>query len=180
MTTGIIYRIIDNTNNNIYYGSTTRTIGERKAEHKYQYKQFCQNKRSFTTVYDILKNNNWTIEIVENCLENLKEREGWYIENNNCVNKRIESRTLNKYYNDILKPYRQNISYYCKVCNCDVKVGEVKRHEKTKKHLGLERKKRQRTVDPNEKILCECGVYYTRQHKSRHMKTIKHNSIIGK
>ena len=37
---GKIYKIIDNTNNNIYYGSTCQKLKERKAQHIRGYKQY--------------------------------------------------------------------------------------------------------------------------------------------
>lgn len=177
MSSGIIYKIFDNTNDNVYYGSTTRELRFRKAEHKNQYKQYCDGVRTFTTCYDILKNNDWGIEIVEKCSSGLRERERWFIENNKCVNKRIEGRTLNEYYVDVLKPHRQSLAYYCETCNCNVIIGEKSRHEKTNKHLGIPKKKREITKSNKDIIICECGLNYTRAHKLRHQNSKKHLSF---
>lgn len=175
MSSGIIYKIFDNTNDNVYYGSTTQELSHRKAQHKNQYKQYCNGLRTFTTCYDILKNNDWGIEIVEKCSLDLRKRERWYIENNKCVNKRIEGRTLNEYYIEILKPQR-SIAYYCETCKCDILSGEKNRHEKSKKHLSIPKKKREITKSNKDIIICECGLTYTRGHKLRHLNSKKHLS----
>lgn len=175
--TGIIYKITDNTNDNVYYGSTIRKLSERKAEHKYQYKQYCEGKRGFTTAYDILKNNDWKIELVEECTDDLVKRERWYIENNECLNKRVEGRNLQEYYIQVLKPARQEF-YFCETCQKNVKNHLQKSHEKSKLHLGIPKNKRPLLLNPKDKILCECGIEYTRNHKQRHMNTQQHKDLI--
>ena len=58
---GKIYKIIDNTNNNVYIGSTCElTLASRLAKHIQRYKRFLEDKTIFgyTRSLDILKNNN--------------------------------------------------------------------------------------------------------------------------
>ena len=91
---GKIYKIVDDSNNNVYYGSTIeKYISNRLGGHKKDYNGFLLNKREYRTSYDILKNNNYHIELVErvNCNNKfqLHERERYYIENFKCVNKNI-------------------------------------------------------------------------------------------
>jgi predicted GIY-YIG superfamily endonuclease len=52
-----IYKIIDNTNNNIYIGSTCEpTLARRLAKHLGNYKHYLKTKNcSFTTSFDIIK-----------------------------------------------------------------------------------------------------------------------------
>jgi len=66
-----------------YYGSTTRALHYRKAEHKY--------KKGRYYSHQIIELGNWTMQIVElfpcKTKAELLWRERWWIENNECVNK---------------------------------------------------------------------------------------------
>ena len=101
LNNGKIYKIVDNINQNVYIGSTCKTLKTRLTNHKGSYKLFlkglCNNVRSF----DILKNNDYKIELLENCdiktKQELLARERFYIDNNECVNKIIPGRTQKEY-----------------------------------------------------------------------------------
>jgi len=90
---GKIYKIVDNTNDNVYYGSTVKTLEERLTTHKF-YKS-CRSKL-------IIDNGDYNIILVENypceSKEQLELRERYYIENNKCVNKNIPGRTHAEWY----------------------------------------------------------------------------------
>lgn len=100
---GKIYKIINTTNDLIYYGSTIRDLNKRFNHHKNCYK----NKDDNITVYQIFDKygiENCKIELVENYPCNSKRelelREGYYIKNNNCVNIKILGKTRKEYYNE--------------------------------------------------------------------------------
>ena len=99
---GKIYKIIDNTNGNIYIGSTTKTLEERLRKHKSDSNCVSRN---------IIKNNDFKIELIENYpCENKKqllERERYYIENNECINKKIPGRTSYEYRKIYYKDNKQ-------------------------------------------------------------------------
>jgi len=79
-----IYKIIDNTNDNIYIGITTKKyLCDRLAGHNYDYKKTRRN----CTSSEILKNNDYKIELIETTDD--KTRERYWIENSECVNKII-------------------------------------------------------------------------------------------
>ena len=88
-----IYRIIDNTNGNIYIGKTTRTLRQRLAGHKYDFKigKSCSSQ-------EILKNGDYKIELIEETEDESRER--YYIENTQCVNKNIPGRTHEERYKE--------------------------------------------------------------------------------
>ena len=92
-----IYQIKDNTNNNVYIGSTCKTLNERLSVHKSSYKRFLKGLHNNTRSFDIIKNNDYKIELLEKCKiktkEELHERERFFIQNNECVNKTIPGRT---------------------------------------------------------------------------------------
>ncbi len=86
-TNGKIYKIIDNTNGNIYIGSTIRSLKRRLQLHIHDLK-----KKVYLTSSEIIKNGNYKIELIENYScnndEELRKREQYYIDNNKCVNKK--------------------------------------------------------------------------------------------
>jgi hypothetical protein len=101
-----IYKVIDKTNGNIYIGSTCEpTLARRLAGHRGDYKRYLDGKFRFVTSFEILKNGNYEIVLLEECKDitskdQLHKRERFYIENNVCVNRNIPSRTQKEYYKD--------------------------------------------------------------------------------
>jgi len=103
-TTGKIYCIRCYDNSDVYYGSTTEALCERMAKHRNGYKRYLQGNYGNTTSNVILQYGSAYIELCENYACNSKEelnaREGDWIRNNPCVNKRIEGRTTKEYYEE--------------------------------------------------------------------------------
>ena len=87
---GKIYKIIDNTNNNIYVGSTTQTLSNRLKGHIGHYKNYLVGKARKCMSYDILKNNDYKIISIEEypCenREQLRIREQYWIDTLKCIN----------------------------------------------------------------------------------------------
>ena len=99
---GKIYKIVDNTNNNIYVGSTTKKyLSDRLSSHNSDYRRFKKINKGYITSFEILKNNNFDIILLElvncNSKDELKSRERFYIETLDCVNKNIPGRTNKEY-----------------------------------------------------------------------------------
>lgn len=200
---GKVYKIIDNTNGNIYIGSTCKTLSQRLAQHRCSYKRYLEGKGNNIKSFDILKNEDYNIILLEKCenissKEELLSRERHYIDNLECVNKNIPGRTQKEYYeankNDILEYYkkyretniddikehrklyyqtnkdeiqqlnkkyreenkeelkqyhkkyyndnkeqinhtRKNMKVFCEKCKCEIRKDDMKRHEKTQKHI---------------------------------------------
>ena len=88
-----IYRIVDNTNGNIYIGKTKYTLKERFAKHKYDFKigPSCMSR-------EIIKNGDYKIELIEETQD--KTRERYWIENTDCINKYIPGRTKKEWNAD--------------------------------------------------------------------------------
>mgnify|MGYP003632647657 CR=1 FL=1 len=83
---GKIYKLIDNTNGNIYIGSTIQSLANRKSQHKRETisgRNKCISKL-------IIKNGNYDIILIENypckSREELLMRERYYIDNTDCIN----------------------------------------------------------------------------------------------
>ncbi len=111
---GKVYRIFSFETDDEYYGSTIETLSVRMAKHRYNYKKYKNGQGGFCTAFKILEYESARIELVEyfpcNTKEELLQREGFYIRNNNCVNKCIAGRTLKEYREtnkDKIKEYRE-------------------------------------------------------------------------
>jgi hypothetical protein len=98
-----IYKIVDNTNGNIYVGSTCEpTLARRLSGHVGAYKTYLNGSGSCITSFQILQNKNYEIVLLENCenifsRDELKSRERHYIETLSCVNKNIPLRTAKEW-----------------------------------------------------------------------------------
>jgi len=81
-----IYKIIDNTNGNIYIGKTIQTLKRRLHHHK-SHKE-CVSR-------EIIKNGDYKIELIEETFDTSRER--YWVENTECINKKIQGRTGKEY-----------------------------------------------------------------------------------
>jgi len=101
---GKIYKIVCDTLNLTYYGSTIEpTVAKRLTKHISNYKDYIKNgKWGCMTSFKLFENNNYNIFLVENfpcnSRDELLARERFYIENNECVNKVIPCRTVKERY----------------------------------------------------------------------------------
>jgi hypothetical protein len=182
---GKIYKIVDNTNGNIYVGSTTEpTVARRLATHRSNYKSYLDGKCQYMSSYKILENGDFDIVLVENCpcdtKDELFKRERHYIETLDCVNKNIPGRTKKEWYNE----------------NKDVKLDRAKKYYTENKEKVLEYQNKFRLENKEsiakykkdyfgknkahlcQKLLCECGKNYTIGHKKRHEKTNRHQNYL--
>ncbi len=84
---GKIYKLIDNTNGNIYIGSTIQSLANRKSKHKQATIKKINKCRSKL----IIDNGDYDIILIENypcsSKEELLARERYFIENTECINK---------------------------------------------------------------------------------------------
>mgnify|MGYP003661972404 CR=1 FL=1 len=151
---GKIYKIYDNTNGNVYYGSTTQILSKRKNKHKADYNQYKNEKmgRNYKS-FDIIENNDYSISLVEEypCKSKLEleKRERYYIENYECINKQIPTRTLKEWCEenkDKIKKtkdkYRnkdENKNITCQFCSTIImRKEDIPRHHKTKKCIKFQ------------------------------------------
>jgi hypothetical protein len=148
---GKIYKIIDNTTNNIYIGSTCEPILTRRlTKHVGNYREYLKGKHNYITSFKIFENADYNIILIENYPCNSKDeliaRERYYIENTVCVNKSIPGRTKREYrcdnaekINEYSKQYyKDNKEKICRkfecYCGSIVRVYHKSDHFKTKKH----------------------------------------------
>jgi hypothetical protein len=98
-----IYKLTSSNSNEIYIGSTTLKLSNRKAHHIRAYRVYLLGKRRYITSFKIIEyGGDIDICLLEeyscNNKELLHQRERFYIENNCCVNKIIPTRSVKEYY----------------------------------------------------------------------------------
>lgn len=131
-STGKIYKVVCSETNRIYIGSTKHTLKQRLARHKSS-SNSCRTK-------DFI---NPTIHLLEdyscNNRNELSIRERYYVENNDCVNLAIPSRTKKEYNKEYGKQwYIDNAEKLNERFNCDCGGSYSRKHKtdhlKTNKH----------------------------------------------
>jgi len=123
-----IYFIVD-INGLVYIGSTIQELKDRFASHKSIKKYNTDNTRS-----SILDLDNSIIECIEECTEDMrKERESYWINNIDCVNKIKYDFDSKKYKKEYSEKNREKKKEYMK---------EYEKLEKRKEYLEKNREKR--------------------------------------
>jgi hypothetical protein len=150
---GKIYKIVDNGYNKCYIGSTIEALSSRMAKHRSGYRNYLSGGNSHyrCNVWDMFDEydlENCKIELIEefpceNKMQLLK-REGFHIQNTNCVNKRVEGRTKQEYMFEYNAQYRENNKQklkehnsekiVCEICQSCYRRDNRSHHEKSLKH----------------------------------------------
>eukprot|EP01080_Neovahlkampfia_damariscottae_P011441 gene11441-gene4549 len=144
-----IYKIVCNTTGLIYVGATCKPrLCQRLNQHVQDIKRYKKGKYRYMTSFKVLEINNYSIILLEEIKycenkDQLNYYERKWIEQIDCVNKVIPSRTqkeykeCNKYkIEQYQKQYYQDnlsIKYKCD-CGSILSIGKKVRHEKTIKH----------------------------------------------
>ena len=160
-----------------YYGSTTQPL----------YKRFHQHKKLNCSSKNIIETGEAIIVLVElfSCKskEELFSRERWFIENNECVNKNIPTRTDKEYRidnaNKINERHRQYRLDNNKEKDKQYRLDNIdKINERDRQYRQVNRDK----INENhkEKMTCECGAICRKYGLSRHIKTEKHKLFLLK
>jgi hypothetical protein len=165
---GKIYKIVDNTSELVYVGSTTEpTLAMRLAKHVASYKQWKQGKSNFVSSYNIIENGDYTIVLLEDfpCenSDQLRAREQYYKETLKTNNKNnpysgLTNQDYHKQY------YEENIN---KILEYQ-KIYQKKYREENKEQINEKQK---------EKHTCSCGGKFTTQNKNQHLKSLKHQAF---
>ena len=128
---GKIYQIIDNTNDNIYVESICKKLCQRLAQHRKNYNYYVNNKYHYFSSYEILKNSDYKILLLEEfpCenIEQLRKKEGYYIQTLECVNKQIAGRTKREYKEANKEQIQEYIKEY-RVANKEAIFQKVKQY----------------------------------------------------
>ena len=186
---GKIYKIWSPMGKEIYIGSTIQSLYARKSQHKRCMK--CSSKILFEKYDDV------RIELIEyfpcNNKEELDKKEGFYIRNNDCINKNIAGRTEKEYYEDNkekIKEYLQDNKEKIKEQKKEYyednkdKIKEYRDNNKEKKKEYMkeyyEDNKEKIKENNQKKITCVCGRTISFQEKTRHERSKIHQNFIMK
>ena len=145
---GKIYKISNNLLT--YIGSTCENLNKRLNRHERHYKSFLDGKHNYLSSFDIIKDGEYKIELIENFSCNSKselcERENHFLKSIECINKYKSFRTLE----DKLEQRKKD--------NLLFRLNSPEKY-----HLCQERR--------NIKWICKCGNECSKRNKARHIKT---------
>jgi len=171
---GRVYKIIDNTNNNVYIGSTKKPLRLRLQQHKANYKSYLKGGTNYIKSFDIIKNDDYKIEELEFIeYENKKElylREKFYIKNNDCINKNITGRSKKEYYDDniqkILKYHKEHYENHKDDKKEYYQLNKEKRAEYQNKYYENNKDKQKAYYEKNKEKIKEYQLKYRLLHKN--------------
>ena len=170
MLSGKIYKITSNQTENVYIGSTCKTLSERLNGHQRKYRDYdAAEGYGYYASFEIVKYDDAIIEELEHCqfddITLLRKREQHFIDQykDNCVNVyKAHSGFDNR--EDYLKSYHQ-IKY---VPHPVTKVTKEQTKQRKRENY-LKHKQKWYAVHK-----CICGKTYDMMHKNRHLSTKYH------
>tara|TARA_R110000803_G_scaffold129070_2_gene196409 strand:+ start:3588 stop:4088 length:501 start_codon:yes stop_codon:yes gene_type:complete len=127
-----IYKITSKSTNLIYVGSTTKFyLSQRLANHQTDYKLYLNGGRTYITSFQLMEHPDRIIELIEKfpceSKEELLVRERYWIENTECVNRNIPSRTRAEWWRENLKADISTPEYKAKRAEHDKRYREANR-----------------------------------------------------
>jgi len=142
MTLAKIYKIepiIEHDEGDVYFGFTTlKYLSNRFSKHKYAFNKNCKNQTSASKLFNKYGVENCCCLLVEEInINDVKEKEKYYILNNKCVNKIIPDRTIKEWYIDNkerLLEYRKQ--YY--INNKEKCIKQNKEYKQKQKKINLD------------------------------------------
>lgn len=153
---GRVYTIRSYQTDEIYIGSTFNPLYKRFAEHKNVFNQYKKGNHNYITSFKLIEYDDCYIELLEEyqnlTKDQLNKHEGEYIRKNNCVNKYVAGRKKKEYD----EQYRKDNSN---------KIKQYRQDNRDKQ---------------KQKFNCECGGKFTREKKSQHIKSKKHQNYCDK
>ena len=189
---GKIYKITSEQSDDVYYGSTIKTLKHRLSEHKGHHKHYLENKHGYITSFKIIIFDDCKIELVQNfpcdCKEDLYKREGYYIRKYECVNEKIAGRTKKEYARDNKIKIAKYQKEYARENKEKLAEYHAKYHELNKetvreqskvyyllnKEKSVARAKAHYEKQKHLKYQCTCGAEVNYRSKGRHLKTNAH------
>lgn len=191
---GKIYKIVCNVTGNCYVGSTTKErLCDRLSQHRSNYNKYLKGKHHYVSVYEVLKQNNYTILLLENypcsSKDELYAKEYEHIKNTNCVNMKAPKRTKAQYYQDNIDKMREKNKNYIlknkqKTLDYAKKYREgnkdkIKETQKTYYENNKDKIQRKKAEWNTTEVTCECGITMKQCSIVAHKKTKKHLNYIN-
>lgn len=178
---GKIYKIITDNSNDIYIGSTIQTLKRRLDRHKTD----CKNREGKYTSSIIIKQGNYSIELIKNYPCNskaeLNAEEGRIQREMECVNRCIAGRSRKQWRIDNGEEEKvKRRDYYLKHKEkIDKKQKDYYKEHKEKIDKYHKEYKEKNKVKNCAITRCLCGGKYQHRGKADHLKTNKHKKYLS-
>lgn len=173
---GKVYRLVCNVTGLQYVGSTTEPLSKRKAGHIGQFKYWMKGGSHchFYTSFKVIQGGNVDIVLLENAPCNNKEEllraERKWIEQLDCVNRTIPTRSYTEWVKDNADKVRENSKQY-RMDNTE----SIREYQRTYKDAN-----RQHINEYKKRLFdCPCGSTYRKNEKARHERTTKHTTWLN-
>jgi hypothetical protein len=180
-----------------------RPLTERLSKHKSQLKSHKKGNAGRLTSFKILKYPDAYIELLERCpcdtIEELQQKEGEWIRNSDCVNRKVAGRTRTEYLDEKKEYFQQKSKEYYeankeakkayarkygqenkeKIAIKGKKYREKHKAEKSAKDKAYREKpeiKARLKANNSKQIHCECGITYCHAATARHKRTERHQN----
>ena len=168
---GYIYKLTSVHTDKCYVGSTKQSIEARFGKHKSTYKLWKKGSSYYTSSFVLFELGIDAVQIemleeivFENIIE-LKDKERFYINTNNCVNLYLPNRTITEWRADNIEHNKnRDAEYY--IVNKEYRLDFQKKYRLE----NLETIKKKHA----EQFNCDCGGHYNYCHKLRHLQSQKH------
>jgi len=178
---GKIYKLVSDSTDKIYVGSTCNPLYKRINQHRQDYKR----NRTISSK-EIIKFEDCKIILIEDFAcerkEQLTARERYWIEQNKniCVNMKIPTRTDNEYYKQNKDKLLEQSKEYREQNKDNIREQRKEFYKQNKdKILAKNKDYREQNKDKikeqkKTKIICQCGCKFAKPNINRHCKSIKH------
>ena len=182
--TSKIYRISSPQCEKFYIGSTTRTLKNRLAGHKTDYKIYIEKGiGSCLTSFEVVKFDDAIIELIKDVkCENRKDLdkiEGECIKEHHdrILNKNVAGRTVKEWKEAHKNEIKDKQKEWYEAHKNEIKYKTKQYREAHKENIKQYYETNKEKL--NEKIVCNCGGKYIFQNKARHNKTKKHIDFVN-
>jgi len=174
-----IYCIKNNLDNNVYVGSTTKTLSQRMAKHRNAMKKH-PNTGLYSKMNE-LGSDQFYIELIEEypCdnLEQLRKREGKFIKKFGTLNKCIAGRTKKEHYTDNKDTVLAKVKAYQEANKDTIKAKQKEYREANRDQIRAQKKqykeankgkiaqRMKRYYEANKEAISEYKKQYQQTHK---------------
>ena len=174
-TNGKIYKLVSNETDNIYIGSTCQSLCKRHSDHKTNYKMWLKNIYNYTTSFEIMKYNDNEIIFIENyscsSKHDLEIRERYWMEQLNCINKIIPTRTQKEYKENNKDKIKEQKKQYN--LNNKIYIDEKNKQYYEQNKDKIKEQKKQYCENNKVEIIQKSKLYYEKNKEQ-----IKNNKIL--
>lgn len=177
---GKIYRIHCNVTNKDYYGSSAEpTLARRLAGHVGSFAKYKRGLGRYCTSFELIANGSYEIILCENypcdTRDELRAREAYYIQNNECVNKCIPGRTKQEHMKVYYRKNKVKITEY-KMEYVKENVEKVHDYQQQYRANNKEQIRKYKSQPYNCEI---CNCVLTLDGKARHEKSKSHKENVN-